>query len=521
MPSREILRFCLEKGLLLDADVLKLFSEAGDVNAVKTIIEKIKTQTQKRIITKSLLSDRENLEKVFLTLPKESHEVIDNIKIKLGLSIEISREIKDRQDIQKSPEKAVENSDVKVISMNYSPSKKLEVVDFVNYFRSRYSDLKDILQEHPDLDKLTSINKIPLNQQRFSLIGIVSGKRITKNKNIIFDIEDLTGKVSVLITKNKPELYAKAEEVTLDSVIGFKCSGSKEIIFVNDVVFPDAHILKRKNSNTDECVLFIGDLHIGSSRFFEEKFLKFVDYLNGNVNGTEEEVSKIKYLIIVGDLIAGVGAYPGQEYEIVLGDLESQFEKAAELLGKIRKDIKIIISPGNHDGIRLMEPQPVLDEKYAWRIYELENVILVGNPCQINISSNEIFDGFNVLLYHGVSYFYYTNNIPQLITKHATHNPELIMSYLLKNRHLAPTHSSTQYFPSEKDAHLIKTVPDIFVSGHIHKSAVAYHNNILMISVSSWEDKTPYMEKQGAEPDFCKVPMFNLKTRAIKILDFE
>ena len=68
---------------------------------------------------------------------------------------------------------------------------------------------------------------------------------------------------------------------------------------------------------------------------------------------------------------------------------------------------------------------------------------------------------------------------------------------------------------------IIKKIPDIFVSAHTHKSAVSYYNNTLLISVSSWESKTPYQEKMGNEPDFCKVPMFNLKTRTIKILDFE
>jgi DNA polymerase II small subunit len=95
------------------------------------------------------------------------------------------------------------------------------------------------------------------------------------------------------------------------------------------------------------------------------------------------------------------------------------------------------------------------------------------------------------------------------------------MNYLLKNRHLAPSHASVQYYPSEEDALMIKKVPDIFVSGHTHKSAVAYYNNILTISASCWENKTPYQEKRGNEPDFCKVPIFNLKTRTIKILDFE
>jgi len=191
------------------------------------------------------------------------------------------------------------------------------------------------------------------------------------------------------------------------------------------------------------------------------------------------------------------------------------------LLGKIRKDIKIILSPGNHDAVRIMEPQPVLDEKYAWTLYDIKNLILTTNPATVNIGAKKEFQGFNVMTYHGYSYHYYANNIPRLMEEKAVHDPVKIMKYLLKNRHLSPTHSSTLYFPSESDPNLIKDVPDILVSGHTHKSGVLYYNNILNISVSSWESKTAFQEKMGNEPDFCKVPMFNLKTRELKILDFE
>ena len=43
----------------------------------------------------------------------------------------------------------------------------------------------------------------------------------------------------------------------------------------------------------------------------------------------------------------------------------------------------------------------------------------------------------------------------------------------------------------------------------------------LLVSISCWEEMTPYQEKFGNIPDHCKVPIFNLKTRKIKILDFE
>ncbi len=520
MENNEILNFCIKKGLLLDKEVLNLFSDVTDINSVKLIIESIKEKTQQRVITKDIFNNN-SLLSIFSGLPKENQQNLEKLKIKLGLNIEISKEFIPNSLENQKKEFYDDKSLVKIINPPFSKSKKLSVGDFVSYFRNRFSEMRVFLQEHPELTNPISINKLSNNRQTSSLIGIVSSKNLTKNKNLIFEIEDLTGKIKILINKNKKELYEKAQEITLDSVIGFKGSGMKEIFFANDIIFPEIVLPERKKAFVEEFALFIGDLHIGSKTFMEEEFLKFINYLRGKVPGTEKEVSKIKYLFIVGDLITGVGVYPGQENEILFSNLESHFEKAAELLSKIPKNIQIIFCPGNHDGVRLMEPQPILDEKYAWPIFNLKNITLTTNPSLINIASRQDFGGFNVLMYHGFSFFYYADNISSLMIQKAAHKPELIMKYLLKNRHLAPTHASTQYFPCEKDSHIIRGIPDIFLAGHTHKSAVSYYNNILCISVAGWEGMTDYMEKRGAQPDFCKVPMLNLKTRAIKILDFE
>jgi len=525
MNNKEILKYCLENGLLVDNEVLNLFSEVSDINSVKLFIKKIKKHTQQKIITKRVFSGGDDqVNRLFLDLPEENQKKLEKLKIKLGLSIEISGEVSRlrelKKDIQKEPEIMNEPSDVKYSPLNFNFNRKIEVKDFIIYFKNRFSEIKGILQDHAQLDNLVSINKVSGNRQGISLIGIVSNKRTTKNKNILFDIEDLTGKIRVLVNKDNKEVYEKAEQVTLDSVLGFKGSANREILFANDIIFPDSVLQERKKSFVNENVLFIGDLHYGSKRFLEDGFLKFIDYLNGKVSNTPE-VENIKYLFVVGDIITGIGNYPNQEKDLKIKDLEEQFSGIANLLGKIRRDIKIIISPGNHDCVRLMEPQPIIDEKYAWPLYNLRNVILTTNPAQVNIGAKQNFSGFNILTYHGYSFFHYTKSIPHLIKQKAANKPEVIMSYMLRNRHLAPTHASTQYFPLEKDAHLIRKIPDIFVSAHVHKSSVSYYNNILAVSVSSWESFTPYQEKFGNTPDYCKVPMFNLKTRAVKILDFE
>lgn len=517
MDNKEVLKFFMERGLLVDNEVLNLFSEESNVDSVKLIIEKIQNRTQKKIITKELfLKNKDEVSRVFTTLPQKHQKNLENLKVKLGLSIEISKEF------SLAPEKKAEEKggNVKVVSVNCSMGKKFNVEDFVSHFRNRFSEMRGFLYAHPALENLVSINKIGVSRGAYSIVGIIYDKRVTKNKNMILEVEDLTGRIKVLINKDREELFKKAEELALDSVVGFKCSGNKDMLFTNEIVFPDTSLVDRKNSSVDESVAFIGDVHFGSKKFMKENFMKFIDYLNCKIPNTPE-ARKIKYLVIIGDLITGVGNYPNQERDLEIVDLEDQYTGVAELLGKIRKDIKIIIAPGNHEGVRLMEPQPLYEEKYAWALHDMENVILTENPCLVNVGGTVDFSGFNVLLYHGFSYPYYANQVPRLMQMKAMNAPEKIMQYLLKHRHLAPTQGSVQYFPCNRDSHVIRDVPDIFVSGHTHKSAIVYHNNILVVSVATWEELTPYQEKFGNIPDHCKVPIFNLKTRAVKILDFE
>ena len=194
MDPKEIWSFCLKKGLLIDKEVLNLFSGTTDTESVKLIIEKIKTNTNQRIITKEIFySNSNNVEEFFSNIPEEK---VKKLKIKLGLSIEISQEIKDpilNYEIVDEPIKSV----VKINSPMPSLGKKLVVKDFVTHFRNRFTELKNFLQERSELNNLISINKIVGNRQGISIIGMVSSKKMTKNINILLEVEDLTGKIDI------------------------------------------------------------------------------------------------------------------------------------------------------------------------------------------------------------------------------------------------------------------------------------------------------------------------------------
>ena len=219
VTSQELLRFCLEKGLLLDNEVLNLFSDLEDIESAKVIIEKIRDCVGQRIITKSTFEkNKERVGEVFLELSEENKKSIDKLKIKLGLSIEISREVSRPLKPEKILKEPIFNGnnfsnnprgltgsfeDVRIVASSPALSKKIEVNDFVNYFRSRLNEMKSILQEHCELTNLISINKLSGNKQNFSIIGIVSDKRVTKNKNLLLEVEDLTGKIKILINHEK------------------------------------------------------------------------------------------------------------------------------------------------------------------------------------------------------------------------------------------------------------------------------------------------------------------------------
>ena len=519
---REIIKELLEKGHLVEPALTRILTNEAlsDVPLVEALL---KLNPPKFISKNFFLNNIQNITKEIADLQADK-----NIVIKANSHLMSLIEVPKLEVQEKEGEKGKEESEIKrerrviVNEFQEKQIKKIEVQDFVKYFRNRFLIIKNFLQDY-DLKGLSSIGKIPRTKRSVSIIGLVYNKRITKNKNILLEVEDLTGKILVVAHHDKTELFDKAKSVVLDEVIAIKGTGSSEIIFANDIIFPNIAAREKKTSDKEEYVAFTSDIHLGSDKFLEKNFLKFIDWLNGKVGSEKQKelASKVKYLFIVGDNVDGVGVYPKQEKELEIKDIKEQYRKLAEFLGEIRKSITIIMCPGGlHDAVRLIEPQPKIPKEIAPDLYKIENLILTTNPSIVKIGQSQTFPGFNVLIYHGDSYDYYSDAVDFLRQNNAKLRPDMTIQFLLKKRHLAPTHTSTPYYPGEQDFHVIKNVPDIFVSGHIHKSAISTYNNILTISCSCWQSKTAYQEKFGHEPDPCKVPILNLKTGKVNMLDF-
>ena len=404
--------------------------------------------------------------------------------------------------------------------------KKRNVQDFVQHFRARYNSLKNILINRPELSGCISINRVlnKNNGDRISIIGLIIEKRTTKNGNILLEMEDLTGKIVCIVGKSKKELFEFAQDLMLDEVVGLTGTYSDNIIFTNNLFLPDIPANDElKKMKEDNYIVFTSDIHFGSSAFLEKDFLNFIDWLNGNYGDDEQRkvASKIKFLFLVGDLVEGVGIYPGQEGHLLVKDIKKQYDMLAGYLDKLRKDIQIVIIGGNHDSLRIAEPQPKLHPIYAKSIYELENTTILTNPSTINIFSSKDFEGFNILMYHGFSYPYLADNVESVRIQGRLDRADLIMKHSLQARHLAPTHNSVQYIPEEgEDPLVIDKVPDFYVSGHIHKVTTLNYRGVTMIGCGCWTEQTEDQEKRGIVPDPSKVVVVNLQTREVKIFNF-
>jgi DNA polymerase II small subunit len=426
------------------------------------------------------------------------------------------------------------NHKAKVLFEYNDMIKKREVQDFVKYFKNRYTKMEKILSMRPEMNSLMSINRIlqKKDKESVSLCGLVYNKQFTKNGHIILEVEDPTGNIKVIIkqSESNQEMFREAEDIVLDEcigIVGFNMPGEKQasVIFATEILIPDVPNNKELKKSPDEAyAVFLSDIHIGSTFFCESEFMKFINWLNGKVGNEENKrtAKKIKYIFISGDLIDGIGIYPGQEEELTIKDIYAQYDECAKYFKMIPEHIQIIVCAGNHDAVRLSEPQPKLCPDFAKSIYELSNVTIITNPGMVRIHESANFSGFDVLLYHGYSFDYYVQEVKTIRENGKYKSPDQIMKFLLRRRHLAPTHGFNPYIPdTEDDPLVINFLPDFFITGHIHYASASIYRNITMICGSCWQGKTPFQEKLGHEPEPCRVPLVNLQTRAMKILRFD
>ena len=392
------------------------------------------------------------------------------------------------------------------------PSSKITSAEGVNgfnrLFSNRFSKLKQIVSNRPEAKMLKSINSVIITKldNYVYVCGLLSERNsqrgVTKLK-----IDDLTGSMEIIVFDK--DLQKTANELLIDQFVMLKVKLSKNGgFFTKEIIVPDIpdHFSNRSESET--YAVFLSDLHVGSKFFMEKEFDSFVSWLSD----PDPIARKVRFVILAGDVVDGVGVYPNQDKELDCLTIEEQLTKLEEVLSKIPKNIKVFIVPGNHDPGRRALPQPAYPEKYSQNLRKHENFFLVGNPAMISLN------GVKVLVFHGQSIDDIVKTTPGL----SYDNPTKVMRQLLKSRHLSPIYGSqTPIAPEVEDMMVIDEVPDIFHVGHVHIVGFDMYRGVLLLNSGTWQKQTPFQASIGLTPTPGLAVIVNLKTFKVYHQDFK
>lgn len=396
--------------------------------------------------------------------------------------------------------------------------------DILSCFNSRLEKIKKMLVSSGRMrNRPINVNQLIRDKSRFSsnsntatIVGLINDVRY-KGDNLHFKIEDKTGDIFCVLRPpramdNSPAAKRRNTIATAglmdDDVVGitgYISPGSKDMVLVEDIHLAPLTRHEKRTAPQDQAVsvAFLSDIHVGSHTFLHAQWEKMVNWFH-----TDPLARTIKYLVLSGDVVDGVGIYKDQDKELEIVDLYKQYEEMARLTEKLPEWVETIILPGNHDAVRPAEPQPQLDS----RIQEYFNSAkFVGNPCDFSLH------GVRVLAYHGVSIMDFVSSI-----RHVTFSqPETAMAEMLERRHLAPSWGGkTPLSPEPEDHMVIEAIPDIFVTGHVHGHYCDDYKGTTLIQSSTWQDQTGYMRMLGFQPKPCMMTVVNLHTHESATIPF-
>lgn len=390
-----------------------------------------------------------------------------------------------------------------------------ELADFTRYFNDRLRRLRKLLGKRREMVGMVPVEKA--NESRSAEIkfaAMVKDVRTTSSGGRLVEAEDETG-VALVFAPDDEDVLEKADAVVEDEVVGFIVhpgNRSSDLLILEDIVHPGVPIQRKgARAQREVAACFISDVHLGARTFLPDDWERFVQWINGQ-EGTprmKRLAEKVRYLVVAGDLVEGIGIFPGQREELAVPDGEEQYRLAGQQLARLRDDLTIVVSPGNHDLVRQAEPQPALPEKYARHFPD--NVTQVANPCILEV------EGVRVLVYHGTGIDDWIQRVSGLTYQ----EPLGTMKEMLRRHHLLPMYGvKTPIAPEPRDHLVVESVPDVFVSGHVHTAALESWRDVTLINSSCWQGQTPFQKRQGIVPEPGRAAVVELDSGDAHVLDF-
>jgi len=379
--------------------------------------------------------------------------------------------------------------------------------DFVAVFRDRYERLAGQLRGRVNHRPTDTVDRMAGGED-VAIVGMVSDVRSTSGGHWLVELEDTNGVFPCLVMKDR-DVADAVQELLFDEVIAVEgtLSDDGEIVFVDAIHFPDVpRTYQPSTADRHVQAALISDVHVGSQEFLADAWNRFADWLH------TEEAERVEYLLIAGDMVEGVGVYPDQDEELDIVDIYDQYEQFNEHLKAVPGDLEIVMIPGNHDAVRLAEPQPAFDAELR-EIMAAHDARIVSNPATVTI------EGVTVLMYHGVSLDEVIAELPDESASYE--NPHQAMYQLLRKRHVAPQFGGhTRLAPEEADHLVIDEVPDVFHAGHVHKLGYGQYHNVLTVNSGCWQSQTAFQESVNLDPDPGFAPIVDLDTLDLTLRKF-
>jgi len=392
------------------------------------------------------------------------------------------------------------------------------IQDFVGYFRDRVARTRKILEARSNSKGIVTTKALKsfTRGRDMCLVGIVNSKRTTRKGDLLVELEDEEGVAKVWIGKGRNQqekrIFQKAQNLLNDEVLAVEGKWSDPFVITTDLVWPDVPIRNPKEVDKDLSIAFVSDIHIGSKLFMEDEFNRFIQWINGNTGSEREKelAGKVKYILMAGDVVDGIGIYPSQENELSIKDIYEQYARLAKHVLNIPEYIEVIIAPGNHDAVRRAEPQPRLPEELVEQLNGISNIHLVGNPSFFEI------EGLKTYMYHGTS----LDSVIAALPGMGYSNPEKPMLELLRRRNFSPIYGGNPIVPEHRDYMVMEHVPDILHMGHVHKNGYDQYHGTLIINSGTWQAQTDFQVKQGHVPSPCLLPIYNMRRRDVSVINF-
>ena len=375
-------------------------------------------------------------------------------------------------------------------------------------FVSRFNKLRQIMSDRPESKKVKDIESVKSNSKNDDELyvwGLVTDRKSDRNITKI-TVEDPTSSMEIVVFEG--DLKDSADTLLMDQFAMFKIVPAKNGgFFAKDIILPDIPEHTTNRSKTETYAVFLSDLHVGSKFFMEEELADFIKW----ISSADPIARKIRFVVIGGDLIDGVGVFPGQDKVLDQLTTEDQLQKTFEVLDKIPKHIKVMLISGNHDAGRKALPQPAIPKMYNSELWDRENFFMLGNPSMVSLN------GVKVLMYHGQSIDDVVRTTPGVTYD----KPAAVMRHFLKARHMSPIYGSrTPIAPEIEDMMVIDDVPDIFHAGHVHFVGLDMYKGVLIVNSGAWQRQTDFQESVGITPTPGMAIIVNLQTMKVYQKDF-